>query len=47
MTRYVSSTPRAFLSRYWRKTEFEGFWGAILEKEAAFSDRYRDWEEEM
>lgn len=32
------------LSRYWRKTDFEGFWGAILEKDTTFSDYYQDWE---
>jgi hypothetical protein len=33
------------LSYYWRKTDFEGFWGAILEKDTSFSDRYQDWED--
>ena len=28
---------------YWRKNDFEGFWGAILEKDTTFSDRYKDW----
>lgn len=32
------------LSRYWRKTDFEGFWGAILEKDTTISDYYQDWE---
>lgn|SRR3989338_5948826 len=34
-----------FLSSYWRKNDYEGFWGAILEKNTTFSDRYQDWEE--
>jgi hypothetical protein len=33
------------LALYWRKTDFEGFWGAILEKDTVLSDRYLDWEE--
>ncbi len=34
-----------FLARLWRAAEFEGFWGAVLEKNTAFADRYKDWEE--
>jgi len=34
------------LSWYWRKTDFEGFWGAILEKDTAFSDCYQDWDDQ-
>lgn len=30
---------------FWRKTDFEGFWGAILEKDLTFSNRYKDWED--
>ena len=30
-------------SWYWRNTDFEGFWGAILEKDTTLSDRYQDW----
>ena len=33
------------LSLYWRKTDFEGFLGVILEKDTAFSDNYKDWED--
>ena len=33
------------LSRYWRRIDFEGFWGAILERDRAYSDLYKDWEE--
>ncbi|MDP2939805.1 MAG: methyltransferase domain-containing protein [Candidatus Omnitrophota bacterium] len=33
-----------FLGRFWRKYDFEGFWGAILEKDTSFSDYYQDWE---
>jgi len=32
------------LSWYWRKTDFEGFLGAILEKDTTISDQYQDWE---
>lgn len=33
------------LSFYWRKTDFEGFWGAIIEKETSFAEQYLDWED--
>ncbi len=33
------------LARFWRKFDYEGFWGAILEKDASFSDCYKDWGE--
>lgn len=33
------------LAAYWRKTDFEGFWGAILEKDTTFSDCYQDWQD--
>lgn len=33
------------LSLYWRMTDYEGFWGAILEKDTLFSDYYQDWED--
>ena len=29
----------------WRAVDYEGFWGAILEKDTTVSDRYIDWEE--
>lgn len=32
-------------SWYWRNTDFEGFWGVILEKDTTLSDRYQDWED--
>lgn len=31
------------LARYWRMMDYEGFWGAVLEKDTAISDQYRDW----
>lgn len=31
------------LAWYLRKIDFEGFWGAILEKDMTFSDFYQDW----
>jgi hypothetical protein len=33
-----------FLAFFWRKTDFEGFWGAIMEKDTSLSDLYQDWE---
>lgn len=35
---------RALLAWFWKNTDFEGFWGAILEKDTSFSDLYQDWE---
>ncbi|MDI6728711.1 MAG: methyltransferase domain-containing protein [Thermodesulfovibrionales bacterium] len=32
------------LSFYWKTMDFEGFWGAILEKDTAISDSYQNWE---
>lgn len=34
-----------FFSWFWRSTDYEGFWGAILMKDTEFSDLYLDWEE--
>lgn len=34
----------SFMGLFWRKMEFEGFWGAILEKDTTISDCYQDWE---
>ncbi|MFH1846188.1 MAG: methyltransferase domain-containing protein [Candidatus Omnitrophota bacterium] len=31
-------------SKFWKLTDYEGFWGAILEKDTAYSDCYQDWE---
>lgn len=39
--RWPVATP--LLERHWRNTDFEGFWGAIMIKDTAVSDRYRDW----
>ena len=33
------------LKRYWAMFDFEGFWGAVLERNTTYSDRYKDWEE--
>ncbi|MBI5045201.1 MAG: methyltransferase domain-containing protein [Candidatus Levybacteria bacterium] len=33
------------LSWFWRNTDFEGFWGAILEKDTTLSDLYQDWDD--
>lgn len=32
------------LAWFWRRTDYEGFWGVLLEKDSTFSDRYQDWE---
>ena len=33
------------LARFWRRRDFEGFWGAILRRDLSISDCYLDWEE--
>ena len=33
------------LKAYWRMFDFEGFWGAVLERDTTYSDRYKDWED--
>jgi len=33
------------LAWFWKRTDFEGFWGAILGKDTSFSDCYQDWPE--
>ena len=33
------------MAYYWRTLDYEGFWGAILEKDLTFADCYQDWEE--
>jgi hypothetical protein len=33
------------LAYYWKTMDYEGFWGAILEKDLTFANRYQDWEE--
>lgn len=30
-------------ARYWEKTDYEGFWGAILEKDLTYTELYQDW----
>ena len=32
-------------SYFWRRSDYEGFWGVILEKDTTYSDLYMDWEE--
>lgn len=29
---------------YWEKTDYEGFWGAILEKDLIYAELYQDWD---
>jgi len=37
---------RWFWKTLWRvPLDYEGFWGAILEKDTAYSDNYQDWED--
>lgn len=33
------------LKLFWRHSDFEGFWGVILEKDTTVSDLYQNWEE--
>lgn len=35
----------ALLAKFWRKIDFEGFWGVILEKDDTYSKLYQDWED--
>lgn len=35
----------SLFSWYWKRTDFEGFWGVVLEKDLTASDRYQDWGE--
>lgn len=32
------------LGRYWDTADFEGFWGAILQRDTTYMECYRDWE---
>ena len=32
------------LKAYWKKVDFEGFWGAVLERDNFWSELYQDWE---
>jgi len=36
---------RAVLSWFWKNNDFEGFWGAILEKDMTYANAYHDWED--
>ena len=29
---------------FWRKTDFEGFWGALLVRDLTYAKLYQDWE---
>lgn len=35
----------AMLRNLWKIFDYEGFWGAILEKDLKYSDLYQDWDE--
>jgi hypothetical protein len=32
------------LRSFWKKRDYEGFWGVVLEKDTSWSDLYLDWE---
>jgi hypothetical protein len=34
-----------FLKKHWQITDYEGFWGAVLEKDKTFAYLYQDWED--
>ena len=34
-----------YLKKYWRRVDYEGFWGAILEKDLTYTDYYKDWDD--
>lgn len=34
----------AALGWFWRRTDYEGFWGAVLARDRSLSDLYLDWE---
>lgn len=36
---------KRLLAPHWMRVDFEGFWGAVLERDMSFSDLYKDWEE--
>lgn len=44
---YPSKIPvlNYILRKFWERYDFEGFWGAILEKDTSLSDGYLDWED--
>lgn len=35
---------RKIFAWYWEKTDYEGFWGAVLEKDLTYTELYQDWE---
>ena len=42
-TQYPIKNPLSLLRWGWRKTDFDGFYGVILEKDDTYSKRYQDW----
>ena len=40
---YPSYFPGSLLKYLWRKIDFEGFYGVILEKDNSTSSKYKDW----
>jgi len=36
----------SFMKGYWKKVDYEGFYGAILLKDTYWRDLYKDWEKE-
>lgn len=42
-TQYPNSFPLNLTKYYWRKTDFEGFYGIVLKQNLEFSQKYLDW----
>jgi len=42
-TQYPTKNPLSFMRWGWRKMDFDGFYGVILEKDDTYSKRYKDW----
>jgi hypothetical protein len=42
-TQYPTKNPLSLLKWGWRRMDFDGFYGVILEKDDTYSKRYKDW----
>lgn len=42
-TQYPKNNPLTLLRYLWRKFDFDGFYGVILQKDDSISKRYQDW----
>jgi hypothetical protein len=40
---YPSRHPLRLMAPLWRRLDFEGFWGVLLEPDLSIADRYHDW----